>query len=377
MKGINKEGIIQLLKKDSQISYIASAMSPWHAIGVIASIKSLKLNNKRGIILIIINPTVGKAVIGEDNFNAIKDQVDIYIYDKASTRESIISLYDAFRFAFSIRNKNRDRTLHIISTQRADMQLSGFIYRNLRNSSIHTLSYDEGLGTYFSTSLKRLFESFSLITILGFYIKNICASIHSLVHNQNHIIANLFSYRKGVLQENNNIIPYYRDAIEISSSNILVDLSMFENSIVICTTAWMRHLVKNNIDTDLVLKIVEFLSSNNIKFVIKLHPRDVWGKDIYSRYSDNIFSLSNVSTESILASLSVKPKAIVGFSTTALVTANIFWNIPVINIAEMLDKEMLSSTYKDEVTDFNRIFGPYVKSYVEFNLFAKKIKNLL
>ncbi len=373
MREVDNIEIAEIIEGDPTIKYVATAMSPWHAIGVAATVRSLNLEHSRGLIVICPSHTSGQSVISHESFVALdSDNYQLVTYKPLRSLNKLKVLLSSLLFIFKRGKKGSGRRLYILSPEIVNIQLATVIDRHIPNIEIEALSYDEGVGTYFSKSVKRVFEESR--SPWGVYINRYSDRIYSKLHGGTN--THLFKKRKGGLEVNREVVPHYKEAVEHSSGGDVDALSIFSNRVVICTSAWKRHLVKGDVDTNLVLAVADILHSKGIEFVIKLHPRDTWGAQAYSRYADSIFTGANISMETIASSLDIKPKAIIGLSTTVLVTANLFWEIPVINIAEILDKSALGDTYIDETSDFVSLFGQYVESPQSLDQFTNIISSI-
>ncbi len=361
MRVIDYNELFRLIRLDPSLSYIATAVTPWHAVGVVASVISQGLQFRRGIILIIIHETFGKPLIDNNNFIPLNNYVEIYVIKsrKLSGLNKMIGLFNSVRFAFHVESKDRTNDVYFISQRWVDIHKAALIHYNLLNVKLKAIFYDEGLATYFpvdKVELKR-----NLVALLRDGIISISRFIY--LKRYKCIDACLFKHKVRKVHVNRHIIPCYKKAITLSSKAIAgCDLSVFEDSVIICPNAWNREFVDDNADTKVVLLLIERLTSRGIRFVIKLHPRDTWGQKIYNKYSCSVYLTTSVSMEAILSSINVKPRALIGFSSTILVTAKLFYDLKVINIANLVDDKSLGVIYRNEKLYFTNIFGDYVIS---------------
>ena len=65
--------------------------------------------------------------------------------------------------------------------------------------------------------------------------------------------------------------------------------------------------------------------------------------------------------ELVLANLKEKPLGIVGMTSTPLITAKLFWDIPTYSIAGLLRPENMRKDLRKEMDSFRRKFQRYVK----------------
>ena len=355
MQTIDNQGLVKLIKANPDIAYVATATTPWHAIGVVASVLSQGLENKRGIVLINIHDTYGKPLIDESNFSQLGNSVEVYISTR--NQNKIKTVVNLLRFTTCA--NSGDRTISVISARNINLHIASAIKLNTNGTNVNLIKYDEGLATYFPQG--KVERNRNIVTKLIRIVDKLFIKLYSIFYKSSN--ACLFYQKKDNVTINESIIPYYKRAIESTSEESGVEnISLFEDSVIICPNAWQRGKVTDNADTKVVLSILKHLQSNNIKFVIKLHPRDTWSKDIYKDYLSFIYNTSGVSMETILSSVKTPARALIGFSSTVLVTAKLFWDLRVVNIADLVDNTQLGQMYWNEKYYFTKIFGNYVAS---------------
>ena len=155
---------------------------------------------------------------------------------------------------------------------------------------------------------------------------------------------------------NFKIIPYYKKAFKICCDfrNIDVKKTEIEKSVIICTTAWERTHIIDDEDLRVLRDVCNYLNSMGVRLFLKTHPRD---KYFISKSTDlgcEILETKGFVLESIFSFAT--PMAVISFSSTTLVTANLIWNIPVFCLSKMLDRTKISSYYLNEIDGFYRTF---------------------
>ena len=104
----------------------------------------------------------------------------------------------------------------------------------------------------------------------------------------------------------------------------------------------------------------EKLKEEGYRIIIKPHPREK-NIDKYIKLGCEVDIRNDVPLESILAGLDVKPKCIVGITTTTLVTAKLFWNIPAISMAKLINRDSYGKEIVGEIDNFCKIFGTIIQ----------------
>ena len=65
--------------------------------------------------------------------------------------------------------------------------------------------------------------------------------------------------------------------------------------------------------------------------------------------------------EAVLAGIYPKPAGIIGITTTTLVTAKLFWKIPTLSLARVIERESYQGRFVEEIDNFCRIFANIVQ----------------
>ena len=110
--------------------------------------------------------------------------------------------------------------------------------------------------------------------------------------------------------------------------------------------------------------------------MIKPHPRECKTYRYRDAGLDVDDSNSTISQEVLLANAINKPKLIIGFFSTSLITAKLFFGIKTASIGKIEDFESILGYGKD-INNFINTFNNFLyvpKSYVEFENIIKSIK---
>ena len=103
-------------------------------------------------------------------------------------------------------------------------------------------------------------------------------------------------------------------------------------------------------------KIREICESHGLKLVVKPHPRE---KRI-DRYISAGIKLDDadkgLSQEILLASASVKPFMMIGFFSTSLILANLYYNIPIMCLSKLENFESIPG-YGEDIANFMKTFS--------------------
>lgn len=230
------------------------------------------------------------------------------------------------------------------------------------NRQIIVCHYEEGIGIYsgfFAHVYQDLNEVDSLGALKG-YLRNIFIGKHlySMFHK---------SYNSLTLCQSANgwipckeVIPYYRQVFRRKNeiANPQIDREELSKSIIICTIAWRRDEIQTEEDIRVLREVCGTLNGRGYRLFLKPHPRDTFTPRYADELGVKILDVKGLSLECLCEY--AQPKAIVSFHSSTLVNPTVFWNIPTICLANMMEKEKLSENYKTEISKFKKTFGGIV-----------------
>ena len=383
------------INKKRDIDFIAYATSPWHAIGVDSGIYYLQkmLNRKaKGIIFICEHPKSG-FIISKNNFksysfakaNIIKLKYDKYSDSKYKKIRLIFSIYATIIKNKIKENKNKKDIFLIIPRKKS---LEYIIkYKQIINfdkNKITFIAFDEGLSTYMNEKVrdvnfsKNLNNREPIIKKFTHYCKYII--IEPIILNFKEINFRLFTKTKNKLYKNNEAIKIYKKIMMMRNkySSKQKDLKINENTknVLIITQPLFEHNSREiKFEKELLYKIINILLQKNIKIIIKPHPRENIIK--YKDYKKNThISVINekMPVEEIIEYLN--PKLVLGYSSTALVTSKILFDIRSISISNLIINNVETPFAKEHIRQFQEIFGDIVNCINNLDDLNKLISNI-
>ena len=360
---ITPKDLPRLLKENPDINFIGWTCTPWQAIGVDAALMRLQKEGEKLKGICFVEP--------KQNFGYLCTTENAYVntFSKRYYYEPSNSPYSRsewrknhYRFVFKDYKKTRDdNTLYIVEPF-CNIVLGVVAYTTLPHRHICFVQSDEGVAPYLGTLEADPPKIHSIHSFLSF-----CK--FELYRKKDKMFKSHFDYFncRIFLQEkdksislNHVMVPYFKESIERKTRMTIgtsfdVDL---RDSVVICTTAWFRNEIKDDEDLKVLINVCDYIYAKGHKIILKPHPRDEFfakhAKDLHA----DILGYS-IPIETICAI--TQPKAMIGFSTTALETAKLFWNIPVFCISNMLDRTKLSHFYLREIDNFKLVFRKLIK----------------
>lgn len=376
IKGIfnHENDIINVIRNQPSINFIAFAITPWHALSIDALI--LKLNTQ-GInikaAIVIVEHYLSGYVINEHHFtnnctiyyklpnNRKDDKTQPQITNngsKSTIRYKIYDIINFYKYILSDINVNKKKDILYYTTCYVH---SVHLARAIYNMGKHVIlcSSEEGVATYMGT-LPPAYLTFSNVhnfTELRSYIRCTLFGVKLLRLLHKTETSRLFRKTFGHLIINNKIIPYYRKVfkLQIKRKTIPIKSETITNSIIICTTAWERTEIIDEEDFNVLKRVCKEINERKYNIFIKPHPRDKYWIAKAQDLNAKVLDIPNISMECLCEY--AQPKAIISFSSTTLVNAKLFWNIPVFCISDMLNRSHISPKYLKEIDTFKRTFG--------------------
>lgn len=361
--------IIEKMKSDTNVNFVAFVRTPWHALGCNASLLKLKEQEKTLNGLVVLSEdsyNCENPLLSADNFKALADNEIgfelLYFNGNAFSSSVVDNIKIKLQSVFYLANhKKGTRKIYVLNP----MQINDIFITRLKaavpDSDIVNIVIDEGLGVYMRSGFNWAVEQYHNTNSMKEFIRFIFdlqkkkLYVNKSIKRREYINNDILINNNGKFEENKGIISYYRRVIDCDKvSN--EKYSRYSNSVIISAQLYFEdNQIKNNADLELYKKIISALSERNIGVVFKPHPRD---KNL-SRYDclDCFVDTDNtVSQEAILASLDVKPRAVLSFTSTSLVTSSLFYGIKTASLNSLLTKEDVQLTLLNEFSNFKKAF---------------------
>lgn len=354
-----EEGIKDIAD-DSRINFIASATTPWHAHGVMASLQYLKMRGVMPVGYVFILPHVQTGYVIDEHFFPSMQSIVVKKIEKApsSISNNLHKIYQSLWYTFLFAKKSEKRIVYYSEPWTIDAAQSGIIVRVFKNISLIHIVYDEGVSTYFPIQTKS--------RSLTEWSRNLFTKYVTFKYGYRHIIkkgrvisAKLFNSVGNIVEPNSLVVSFYAKSIKEYASQFVGPYNFQPNTVLFCTTAWNREEIVKDEDIKIIKSVVGIVCSKGYNIVFKQHPRDKYFGDAYGEYPT--LPQSHMSLESILLSSSQLPIAVISISSTILVTSKLFLDIKAIDLSKLLNISNIGR-YKNEISSFSNAFGNYVIS---------------
>lgn len=357
-KGISPKELVKIIKDNPDINFIGVAVTPWHAISVDASIAWLKDHGTdvKGICLISPHMDFGYVTDTSAFSNAVSLK---YRYKYSNNAYRLLKRkYYFYKFVFGNRyTRKHDNPFYLLSCGMS-VDIGSYVYEILPHKHIRFILTEEGIGAFLGTVVpQKLTHNNTLLSYLKYLKQKHYRSMTDYVAKHHDILdQRMFKQKEdGELELNKELVPYYRDSItdkakKTIKENKIVDL---HNSVLLCTTAWIRNDIQDEEDYKVLLKVCDLLHSKGINIILKPHPRD----SFFAQRAAQLHAqpLKQSYPIEMLCAIS-RPKAIIGYSSTALVTAKLFWDIPAFCLSDLMEQSKMNDYYLKETGNFKKRF---------------------
>jgi hypothetical protein len=348
--------------KNQDIDFVASTYSELHSIGIDAFVLDLaqRTNKKpRGIILAPRLPGQSKRITSEKDLacNAYAD-INLLMFDPSEdqTGSTILRKQDfdrifryyrfALGFLYTILRKKGNRRIFFLNAAYYDLSYLGLFSDTaiLRKYSPIFVLLEEGAGTYLTNSVWKLAHQEAISLQKGTSLANKIRSdyiilIKKLFDNVMwRFVATedrlLFRQKDGKLIPNEKSIELYKDAIKCRARFAHSKDHDSAKTALILPPSY-PGLFSFEFELSFVRELVELLNRNHIRSMIKPHPTERSSRyNILSRKNSVSILRNEFPVEDIL--LTTDPICILGETSTALLTANVLYNIPAISFIDIL-----------------------------------------
>lgn len=375
MHQITIEQIPRLID-EGNINFIGEAVTPWHAHGIDCAIKYLKAKSVIVKGLILIKPALkeGKIHYILDEHNFVNDCCD-YAQSAAIFNTNLWFLLKqqvSCALATSKYNHqdfNNKQFVYIASPWHLDLNLFIALHKHLHRTHIFRLMMvEEGLSTYFPAvnTFRHIWEVNAMrkrgVRLISSFLLQSSDKIlqQRFEHNTEWINLNLLKGALDDLQENVAATSLYKEVISEFERNKEIgnDLPNLNGAVLLCTMAYLTSEIKEYNDVKTLKAIVDELQRQGKKVFLKPHPREVDYKKRYASLGCEFID-TPCSVESVLVS-NPNIKAIISFSSTALITSKLLFKIKAISILNLLDMDMYGAYIQDEMRSFIECFSSLV-----------------
>ncbi|UWG48130.1 Uncharacterized protein HSRCO_1853 [Halanaeroarchaeum sp. HSR-CO] len=338
------------------IEFVAMAITPFHARGIRAA--ALKYDLSKGIIL--IKPHLADGYLLEKNdFSYLDDDINVFYWDDIFEDNFLSWMLLNISSTKELLHQNLSDSgniLYIIAPMKPDINLLSIGRHFYEYFSPQFITIDEGFGTYIKQeefrkiNRKDRLRKFDLDSGLRQVVADTVGQIHKLIESrllQQFTIKtfHIFSLEDSKLSVNDDIAGFYRQTFH-------VEKSIQEYDCIIITQPFGEASdLSENDELSLIHDIISQLPGDS-HIGIKPHPRETEDKyeSIQSRYDSVEVLAKSIPVEEIYDISD--PDSVVGFTSTALLTAAAIFDIQSYTAANLLRSYTSSDRLCDNIDHF-------------------------
>ena len=383
---------IDLINKNEKCNFVAFAITPWHALGISATINKLvnngnELNGYIFVYAYIQEKNSIQYCVNFDNFEIFNQKIQIVYttFERENILNKIKTIYSASKYL--LKNEANKKEFYVLSPSTIDLKWIDILYQCNRKKRIIFIMFDEGIGsTEFRTThgmyVKRIAKYDGKEGILK-KIKNYILAMFE--HFLNCVFEKALSGKRGLV--NNQLLIEYKGKIVKNKAIVNNYIEVFQKMNSYDANEYSDCLLLNpqpeifgseieSHEEELLFRLCSDIAvSNGAKVVIKPHPRDN-NFNRFNNYGCYVESNKNVSQEILISSLEKKPRCVVSLTSTTTFTLNLFYDIPSICLAKMVYKQMPSGSRKESYRRFIDNFSDLIFMPNDIDELKTKLDNI-
>lgn len=408
-----------VIKKD--FDFIAFAVSHWHAAGVDSAVYDIsKRKNKKpkGLIIVSVHPKDGFVIKEKDficknfaevefcflssNLNGLQNQrfIIFRIYKYFRKLINLLKIIIRAKKINKNKNWNNKKELIIISVMKPNISLLE-IFKNKYISNKYKPVYfiiGEGFGTHVS---KRAWKITGKLDnqdkkLNHFnYLRNIEDKIKKEIVNNplKKMVTKYISIENRFLlnKRNDKLIPnlpivnsyknifLMRKIILLKSDNIK---NIFLPTIILTNPFSEYKLATLKYELKILDNVVNILIQKGYNIIIKPHPRESDNKyvPILEKYRSSRVKIAHKDFPAEDLFCMLNPLCVIGYTSTALITANIIFNLPAISIYRIFlngnDLKRKNILKKTGMSEFEKLTKELICNPDSFEQLENKIEKI-
>lgn len=366
MERITENGIMPLMDSLGA-DFLAFAVTPWHAHNLDAAIVKLKKERKiqRGIIL-ISSTDAGNVLISEEEFNSknlVEIEFRLYEEKKRGAKENIVHKLNVMRVVSSFGFLKKD-TFYLLSSRKPYYAILPYISNEKYIAGLVAIIYDEGLAMYMRSEKKWLIETFgdkrNLLYFMHYFQRVLLQSIYEKKLRKCFRCWN-WGFLKKVgdqnYEVNAEIRPFLIETLETYAVQKKIQSVNLRGKVLFLTQPYAEvDAINIDIERKVVSSVIDVISKF-YPIVHKAHPRETLEDKYEGLQLERLDGLNGVSIETVLSISKDKPVAVVGYTSTALISLKMLWNIPALSLINIVGSVEMSQAAKNDFEDFRSSFG--------------------
>lgn len=362
-KIIDEYYVADRIRHEDQIDCLAIVVSSWHYLNALATISSFKMRGlmRKAIILAVQHGRSGFIVdthLWEQN---VPDLEKYYFRTK-----DLPPLKDVAQYLKAKAGENK--AFYLLRSVGPSPELAAALWQAGIHRNFINIVIDEGLGYYLRNTKGWLLEgektNQSILKFVERMTKEWIYKIYTettLTHRKQLLYHTFFLKRGRTLTINKECVACLRTVMAKATACYSQDnYDKYENKLIICTQVFHDlGQIHNNADMVIIKQICDAARKKHIGVVIKPHPRET-DLNKYRCLGAEVDEKQSVPLEIILAGVKRKPLAIIGITTTSLVSAKVLWGIDTFSIIKLVGTKNFVYEVREDINHFPRCFSKFV-----------------
>lgn len=385
MKIVGNREILRILRDNRDLDYIAYVITSWHALAFEAALKKIEDDvgrSMRGLIVVKAHVESGFLI---DDTRFVHLNADQYYFKDDEIVINKMFEEIAGLFYYMRLKEEKENDFYVFKPNGFRYPILAQIKQGIgKKRKIAAVSIDEGIGIYLYSYKDWLrvclAEQKSFGGKIISYLKYI--ELNLLDQEKLKITGHFINCELLKVNEtgnyfiNENMADYFAKSTEEYAHKLGIDApKMPSRYILINTQPFDDCSVTKSDSKNLVLeKCIKIMRNEGYEVIVKPHPREE-NFVIYEKMGARVWNMNLVSQEALLALADHKPKYVVGFYTTTLVTSKLFFGIPTIGLGGILcENGDLTKNYQSIFYNFQSKFKDFVDVVNSYDELLTKLK---
>lgn len=383
MQSMTQRELGDEIARRQEINFVASAITPWHALGVNAVIHKLYGEGIRlqGYVILNPHPVTGQAL---DIKNFLTQETEALRYitldygadvretGLAKIKRKLREYYTELRYYGAAGKRFGSRRVYWAVPLRAPYSVIPKVLPLNSGVDPRIILVDEGMGSYLNTNWTWLKVRFresgwkAALQDVPYYM-----FLYNYYEKRLRKRGQLEAYQTliredGRLIPNQRALPDYRYAA--GKGGVNQSGQEYEGAVVINADLLSQiGIIRNDADIPIYEELCRKLHNKQIPVLLKPHPR-CRQPEKYRELLCTLETESKEAQESIFAKLMQKPRMVVGVDSTSLVTASVMFGIRSASIIQLFPPGSFTE---------HRRFRVFQQAFEEVLEFPKTMEELL
>lgn len=345
---------------EKKIKIYGIAGTPWNAMGIDAYFWSLNENreNVEGTIYIRSHKATGISVSDKNfkvNINGIR--YEILKKNKESVVTSIFRRVKTLWIYLRINPIEENEKITVLCPGAPDYEWIMRLNSYKKKENVEFIIVDDGF--YNPAKEGNRLEKLYRKCIYEHLLKKYKVVDRRILLEEDWVtqlgIKKAYEYEKAdkdnIINDYINIFGFYKDLLPKDV------LNKYEGAVIVSTQSFDDSDEISEKALQLYESLYEILIETGNKVILKPHPREHnIDKYKYIGYEVDSEIKGMITQEVIIANLKEKPKCVISISSATLGNAKLFYDIPAISLAKIIVKEIISTSLKDEMSEYINAF---------------------